>query len=404
MLDLLTSKNGVPAIFIHKQSETSHLVIHFNHGSSSDPEGLEGAVHLLEHMLFKGTETRSYLDLICGIEHLGADLNAFTTKESMVLHVSCPDDSLNDVMLFMADIVNNSRFDEKELQKEKRVIADEIKSYRDTPAEFIYDEYEKMMFNGNALGHPILGSVASLRRIDALTLKKVYDLVCSNYHIALVSRRNPSEIVELLDQHFLAPKPQPVNHRSPVKMARPKSKTLRDDVSQYHVIVGCHGPSYRDKNHLTAQLLASFLGGNAMSALLNLELREKKGLTYTVETALQAYADSGLFYTYFTCDKNREKQTLKRLHALYQKYALHGLDASELAVQKRMMRSQYHMFFEQALNEALFQAKHFQYCKQLLQPDELLSQIENIQLDEINEMASQMLSLALLSTLKTEMK
>lgn len=393
MLDLTTISGGIPLIFIHKKRKTGHLVIHFNHGSASDPENAHGALHMLEHMLFKGTKTRSYLDLLCGIEQLGADLNAFTTKESMVLHVSYPDEFLPQIADFMSDVVYNSVFDEGELKKEKRVIADEIRSYRDTPAEYIYDEFEKMMFGKIDLSHNILGTMASVNRISTEELNIIYQKVKCNFHIAIVSSRNKEEVISILHSYFGKSDYLSTYKNSVPETVLPaqKNKKLSDEVSQTHIIAGVAGPAYNHAQQLPAYLLANFLGGNAMSSVLNLELREKRGISYSVEAAMQSYQHYGLFYTYLTCDKKRKKQALSIITSIFSHYAKNGMSETEFENILRMTESQYVMFFEHPINEAMFHAKHFQYSGSITTPEKLLKELRQITRSDVNLMCSQLL-------------
>lgn len=404
MAELQILKTGLPLITIHRDQKIGHMVIHFNRGSSSDPETLHGAVHLLEHMLFKGTKTRNYFDLICGIEHLGADVNAFTTKENMVIHVSYPDEYFEEICVILSDIVNNSVFDEKELKKEKQVIVDEIKSYRDTPEEFIYDEWEKLMLAGNGLRHPILGSAASVNRITLNDLKKTYRTVCSDYQIAVASKRSRDQIKRIVSKYFRSEvkNKRVVNASKLIREERPKRKTLHDDVSQTHIILGRPGPHFTHESQLPVNLLSSFLGGNAMSSVLNMELREKRGISYTIETALQSYRDKGLFFVYFTCDKQRSAKALQVIAGIFEHYRNEGLSKEEFDTLIRMTRSQYTMFFEPALNETMYHAKFYQYFGQIAQIPDLMRELGKLKRETVNKAAEKILDFEKFSRISIE--
>ncbi len=393
MTEIMTTNLGFPLICIKSKQSISHLVVHFNSGSSSDPDLLHGAAHMTEHMLFKGTKKRNYLNLICGIEHLGADINAYTTKENTVLHVSFAEEFLPQMVEVIADIVYNSEFSEPELKKEKQVIADEIRSYRDTPAEFIYDEFEKLMFRNSSLSHPILGSVASVNRMSGESIGQFYKKSFGDFHLLIASRKKTDEIASTVNRYFR----KRVNKRTPnvpdnlFQVNGPKIKRLKDDVSQSHVILGCAAPGFDSALQLPAFLLASFLGGNAMSSKLNLELREKKGLTYSVETAVQSYRNAGLFYTYFTCDQRKVEQSMSIIEKILSEYRKNGISKGEFDTLIRMTISQYKMFFEHTLNLALHQAKHFQYHHTVEEPQQILKQVSAVRLQDINQLANSLL-------------
>ncbi len=406
MAELQILKTGLPLIYIHRNQKIGHMVIHFNHGSSSDPDKLQGAVHLLEHMLFKGTKTRNYFDLICGIEHFGADLNAFTTKENMIIHVSYPDQYMDEICLILSDIVNNSVFDEKELKKEKQVICDEIKSYRDTPEEFIYDEWERLMLSGNGLSHPILGSAASVNRITLEDLNKTYKLIRSDFQISVVSSRSKDQIKRIISKHFKAKvkSTRSVNLARIIREEKPKIKVLNDDVSQAHIILGRIGPHFTHDDQLSVYLISSFLGGSAMSSILNMELREKRGISYTIEASIQSYREKGLFFTYFTCDKQRMSKALQVIAGIFEHYRSEGLSKKEFETLIRMTKSQYTMFFEPALNEAMYHAKFYQYFNQIVQIPDLVKELGKTRLDAVNKVASKLLDFDRFSRITIEKK
>jgi len=395
MADLHVLESGLPLIYIRRNQNIGHIVIHFNHGSSSDPDFMHGAVHLLEHMLFKGTKSRNYIDLICGIEHLGADINAFTTKENMIIHVSYPDQHFDKICEILSDIVNNTVFDEKELKKEKQVIIDEIKSYRDTPEEFIYDEWEKLMLKGNGLSHPILGTATSVQRIKLNDLHNIYKTIRGNFQIAVVSNRSKAQVVRTISNHFKnkVKSIRKTNNSKIIDEHKPKIKKIYDDVSQVHVILGCMGPHFTHSNQLPAFLLSSFLGGNAMSSKLNLELREKRGISYTIESSLQSYSNKGLFFTYFTCDKSRTNKALQVITEIFGYYGNNGISKAEFEVLLNMTQSQYIMFFEPALNEAMYHAKFFQYFNRIVQVPDILNELEKTKVEALNNVASQLLDI-----------
>jgi len=406
MAELQILKTGLPLIYIQRNQKIGHMVIHFNRGSSSDPEKLQGAVHLLEHMLFKGTKTRNYFDLICGIEHLGADLNAFTTKENMILHVSYPDQYMDEICLILSDIVNNSVFDEKELKKEKQVICDEIKSYRDTPEEFIYDEWERLMLTGNGLSHPILGTAASVNRMTLGDLKKLYKTVRSDFQISVVSSRTKDQIKKIIAKHFTSKvkSTRAINLTKLIREDKPKIKVLNDDVSQAHIILGRIGPHFTHDDQLPVYLLSSFLGGSAMSSVLNMEMREKRGISYTVEASLQSYRDKGLFFTYFTCDKQRTWKAMQVIADIFDHYRNNGLTKDEFDTLIRMTKSQYTMFFEPALNEAMYHAKFYQYFNQIVQIPDLMKELGKTKRESINRVAAKMLDFEKFSRISIEKK
>jgi len=262
------------------------------------------------------------------------------------------------------------------------------------------------MLTTNGLSHPILGTAASVNRITLADLKKTYKAVCSDYQIAVVSHRKQSEIQKIICKHFTAKvrSTRPVRVTKIIREESPKSKILHDDISQAHVILGRMGPHFTHDDQLPVYLLSSFLGGSAMSSVLNLELREKRGISYTIETSIQSYRDKGLFFTYFTCDKHRMEKATQIISSIFENYRKNGLTPEEFKTLIRMTKSQYTMFFEPALNEAMYHAKFYQYYNQIAQIPDLMKELGKTKLKTVNKVAEKLLDFDKFSKIIIEKK
>ncbi len=271
--------------------------------------GEEGLAHFCEHMSFKGTARRNAIQIINAIEGLGGELNAFTVKEDTVYYAAISKEHFSHAVDVLTDIVFHSQYPQHEIDKEVEVICDEIESYNDSPAELIYDEFENLLFEGHPLGHNILGNAAQLRTYttaDALRFvsrnyrpeKMVFFVygdidfkrLCRSLEHLTPDSSNMSE--PSAEPAFLVAEPT----------RKAQSIELDRSTHQAHVMTGCRAYAYSDPRRMTLYLLNNILGGPCMNARLNLSLRERHGLVYTVESTMATYGDTGIWSIYFGCD------------------------------------------------------------------------------------------------------
>lgn len=389
---------GIPIIYTHSGTEIAHFILHFPLGSRDERSDHFGLMHLLEHMLFKGSKGKDNFELISSIENYGAEINAYTTKENLILFVSFPDKFMENIVPLIAEIVYESVFPEEELRKEKNVIADEIRAYRDSAADYIYDNFEVKFFRNHPLGHDILGSIRSMSSIQSTDLQKCMQQLQQHFHISVVSKRSFIEIQKITNKYFSS-KHSEFSSKAEVPEFRKFNKILHDDVSQSHFICGSLCSSYIAEERQGIMLLTSILGGQHLSAMLNLELREKHGLAYTVESALSSFHDSGMLYHYFTCEHRKLNKAVKLMHNTFATLIHTKFDEEQLSTAKRILKSQYHLYFEHALNRALFHAKYYQYHKTCISTKDWIKNFENTDAETLQQLAQKYLSQESISSL-----
>lgn len=274
-------------------------------GSAADGDGAHGLAHLVEHTIFKGTRHRRAHHITAAIENDGGELNAFTGKDDTTVYAIFPAGNPRKPVSLIADIVCNSVFPQSELVKERQVVIDEIYSYRDSPAEAVYDDFEDMVFAGTALGHNILGSPDSVLNIDSDTCRR---FLADNYTAAqsVLFYSGPDtarRIAALAERHFatlphgVAPQKRKAIHY------RADSRVITlDNLHQSHVMAGIPAGGISDSCRYGDALFCNMMGGPAMNSMLNVELRERRGLVYTVEASVARYCEAGLMTVYFGCD------------------------------------------------------------------------------------------------------
>ena len=311
-------------------------------------EGLRwhGLAHSIEHMLFKGTRLRSSSQIIERMESVGAELNAYTTKEETMLYAIAPSRYARRSLHMILDIAAHSTFPEREWTKEQEVILDEIHSYEDSPSELIFDEFEDQVFRGHPLGHAILGTEGSVGRIGVEVQRRFFREHYRPEGMVLFAQGDLSmeELTALCSHYFpqvATPLPTPSGQAGGLIVpAPPLRRVRRRDTSQSHVLVGRAAYSAFDPRRLGLSLLTNILGGTGMNARLNMELRERRGLVYNVEASYTPYSDTGLFSVYFGSSPEAEAEALGLVMQELERMRREPLSTTELQSALLQLRGQ----------------------------------------------------------------
>ncbi|TCD29676.1 insulinase family protein [Pedobacter psychrodurus] len=330
-----TLPNGIRLLHVPSASAISHACIIVNTGSRDEPENKAGLAHFIEHLIFKRTEKRSTNQILNRLESVGADLNAYTTKEYTCVHASFLNPYLDRTLDLFNDILFHSTFPEEEMDKEKSVILDEISSYLDQPEEAINDDFEDMLFAGHALGNNILGTTESVQhftREDVINFRK------ANYRtneivVAVLGNYTLNSVVNKGSKHF-ADVAENNPHKERVKpgMLPQSNTTIYKPIMQAHCILGTQAYSTHQSQKVALMLLNNYFGGNGMSSVLNLQIREKYGIAYTIESNFSPLSDTGIFSIYFGTDKEKQTKALSLIFKEIKKLREHPLN--ELQLQK----------------------------------------------------------------------
>ena len=330
-----TLPNGIRLLHVPSASAISHACIIVNTGSRDEPENKAGLAHFIEHLIFKRTEKRSTNQILNRLESVGADLNAYTTKEYTCVHASFLNPYLDRTLDLFNDILFQSTFPEEEMDKEKSVILDEISSYLDQPEEAINDDFEDMLFAGHALGNNILGTTESVQhftREDVLNFRK------ANYRtneivVAVLGNYTLNSVVNKGSKHFAdVEENNPNKERIKPGIIAQNNTTIYKPIMQAHCILGRQAYSTHQSQKVPLMLLNNYFGGNGMSSLLNLQIREKYGIAYTIESNFSPLSDTGIFSIYFGTDKEKQAKALSLIFKEIKKLREHPLN--ELQLQK----------------------------------------------------------------------
>jgi predicted Zn-dependent peptidase len=385
-----TLPNGIRILFKHAASTITHCCFIVNAGSRDELEHQTGLAHFIEHLLFKETERRNTNQILNRLELVGADLNAYTTKEYTCIHASLLKQHLERTIDLFEDILFHSTFPEDEQEKERGVILDEIASYLDQPEEAIQDDFEDLLFKDHPIGRNILGTPETVAKLNSDDIKQ---FIAVNYNtsemvFAVFGDYGFKKIIKLSEKYFGG---VPVNNAQKHRLHPAKNTNGHNiftrPISQTHCIIGnqAYSSSHQHKNGLL--LLNNLLGGMGMSSRLNLEIREKHGIAYTIESNYTALIDSGIFSIYFGTDSEKAEKATKLIHKELKKLRDQKLGTLQLHQTKEKFIGQIALAEESRMGLIISMAKSlldFNYVDSLQQVFDKINAVTAEQLLEIS--------------------
>ena len=336
-----TLDNGIRLVHHRTNGMVAHCGLIFNTGSRDEKPMEHGMVHFIEHMLFKGTRKRKAYYILSCLDNAGGELNAYTTKEETAIHASVLKEDFEKAVDIISDISYNSIFPEKEITKERDVIIEEINSYRDTPAELIFDDFEDMIYEGHSLGRNILGTP---ERIKSFSQETLNDFISVNYNthetvFCSVGNISYEKVIRLFNKYFgqVASKKKKRHDRTTYSY-KPSSVTIKKDTNQIHCIIGNIAYDFKDDRRIGMFLLNNILGGQGLNSRLNLSLREKKGLAYNVESNYSSYRDTGIFSIYFGTESHNLDKSIAVVDSELNKLRKSRLGTLQLSISKNQIK------------------------------------------------------------------
>ena len=397
-------ENGLRVIHLPSISQVVYCGYQIAAGTRDERPGEEGLAHFCEHMTFKGTERRHALQIINALESVGGELNAFTNKEDTVFYAAISKEHFMQAVDVLTDIVFHSTYPQQEIEKEVEVICDEIESYNDSPAELIYDEFENILFEGHPLGHNILGQADHIR---CYTTEDALRFVRRHYHPSnavffVYGDIDFKRLVRTLKNADVPDRTEKLEHTD-IQMSPelPTGKTITHhrDTHQAHVMIGTRGYRYDDQRRMTLYLLNNIIGGPGMNARLNLSLRERRGLVYTVESTMASYSDTGLWSIYFGCDHHDVQRCLRLVRTELDHMMLKPLSERQLTAAKRQLKGQIAIACDNREQFALDFGKSFLHHGHERNLDTLFSRIDAITAEQIQQTACELFAADRLVTL-----
>lgn len=397
-----TLKNGIRIIHKNTDSPVSHLGVLINTGSRDEKKNEHGLAHFIEHSVFKGTKKRRAFHVLSRIEGVGGELNAYTTKEETVLYSTFLNEYYERAADLLGDILLNSVYPEKELEREKEVISEEINSYKDSPSELIFDEFEELVYDGHSIARNILGTRKNLLKFNRASILR---FIKNNYHtdqmvISSVGNWDFNKLVKLLEKSFgdLDKKTRKPT-RKKFNNYIPEKKTVEKDTYQSHCIVGNIAFDIQHPKRIVMVLLNNILGGQAMNSRLNLALRERRGMAYNVESGYTAYSDTGLFNVYFGTDRENLEKALSLVHNEFELLRDKKLGAIQLSKAKKQLIGQIAISTESYEDLMLAIGKSYLLYDKVDPLQIVYNKIEAVSSNDLLEMANIALDKKQMSTL-----
>ncbi|OIP02381.1 MAG: peptidase M16 [Bacteroidetes bacterium CG2_30_32_10] len=402
-----TLSNGIRVIHKQVDSIVAHCGIIINTGSRDESEREQGIAHFIEHVIFKGTQKRKAFHILNRLEDVGGELNAFTTKEDTCIYASFIEKYYDRAIELISDIVFNSTFPEKELEKEKDVVIDEINSYKDTPTEAIFDDFEGILFAGHPLGKNILGKKANIKNFKR---QEILNFIKNNYHtneivISSVGKIQFTKLLRIIEK-YISPIPQNLRttQRIPFENYIPQHKSIRKSYYQTHCVIGNVAYNHLNEKKNSLILLNNILGGPGLNSKLSLAIREKYGFCYNIESLYTPYFDTGIFGIYLATDKEFVEKTISLTFKELEKLKKNKLSDLQLKKYKQQLIGQIAISNESNSLEMATMGKSILVYGQVETIEEINQKIECLTAEQLIEVANEIFNTDNLSMLTFESK
>lgn len=397
-----TLSNGLRIIHEPSSSKVAYCGFAVDAGTRDEAENEQGMAHFVEHLIFKGTRKRKAWHILNRMENVGGDLNAYTNKEETVIYSAFLTEHFGRALELLADIVFHSTFPQNEIEKETEVIIDEIQSYEDTPSELIFDDFEDMIFRNHPLGRNILGRPDLLKKFrseDAMAFTSRF-YQPSNMVFFVLGDFNFQKIVRQVEKLLVdLPLVTVENQRTIPPLYVPEQLVVHKETHQAHVMIGSRGYNAYDDKRTALYLLNNILGGPGMDSRLNVSLRERRGLVYTVESNLTSYTDTGAFCIYFGTDPEDVDTCLKLTYKELKRMRDVKMTSSQLMAAKKQLIGQIGVASDNNENNALGMAKTFLHYNKYESSESVFRRIEALTAEGLLEVANEMFAEEYLSTL-----
>ncbi len=407
--NIISLPNGIR--IIHKYvpyTRTVHCGFVINVGSRDDNQEQPGLAHFIEHMIFKGTPKRKTYHVLNYLESVGGELNAYTTKEKTCIYASLSADYVDRATELLTDITFNAIFPDREIVKEREVIAEEIDMYRNAPDEAIFEDFDQMLYPGHPLGVPILGYKESIQTIDKQALRGFVDQFYTQGNItySIVGNVPPRMVNRLIDKylaHLVLPTGN-VNREEPGGFS-PTHHQVHIPTNQAHEIIGGRAYPIRHPQYYSFSLLTNMLGGPAMNSRLNLNIREKHGLAYSINTFYGPFSDSGFWGIYYACEAGKLARVRQLVHRELKSLCQSPVGSLRLHQMKKQLIGQIILSYESLLSQMLGLAKDVLDFDEILPFSAYIAGLENVTAQDLLEVSNELLmpdSLAMISYLPEE--
>lgn len=395
-IQIKTLPNGIT--LVHRQvmhTEISHLGIMLDIGSRDEEKNEEGLAHFWEHLAFKGTEKKNNMQIINRLEIIGGELNAYTTKEKICFHASVLSPYFERALELITDITFHSTFPAKELEKERSVILEEMSMYYEAPEDAIQDDFDELLFPNHPLGINILGTTETVQSFKQSDLSAFIarNMDTSRIVISSIGKQSHEKAFRLAEKHvgYIPAKKHQMKRIIPSAMV-PTERITKRGITQSHVALGRQSYAIAHPDRLAFFMLINLLGGPSMNSLLNVSVRERHGLVYSIEANFTSYMDSGFWAIYFGTESNQVNKSIKLIQREFDKLKDRSLSPTNLTKIKSQLKGQMAMAEESNLNFMLMMAKSLLDREKIETLEEIFEQIDLVSAEKMQQLAMEMLN------------
>ena len=402
--------NGLKIVHRTTSSPVVYVGLMVGAGTRHELPNENGMAHYIEHCLFKGTTHYTARQLINHIEGIGGEINAYTTKEETTFYAATLRQHFRTTLHLLADMVLRPTFQKKETDKEVTVILDEIESYNDSPSELIYDDFENMIFEGNSLAMPSLGTKKTLKRISA-SADHPLQWMQQHYNpdrmvLFVLGNVTPRQVIAAAERELgesvvsTYTRTAHSNKVPPLSLQPGGERTFKRHTHQTHIMLGAHAYPIGHPKQLTMFLLNSILGGGSMSSRLYLSLRERYGLVYNVDSQATPLSDTGYWNIYLACEPQNKDHCLELCHKELQLLRENKLSSAQLQRALRQLEGQLAISAENQENSALAMSKQMLYHNRAPLWNETFAKLRLITPDQLQEVANEVYATDKIATLQ----
>jgi len=366
-----------------------------NVGSRDETESNNGIAHFIEHMAFKGTTKRSVREIARSLESVGGYLNAFTGKEHTCFYARVLDEFTPLAVDVLSDIVLHATFPEKEIEKEKGVVIEELKNAEDDPDDIIHDYFEKSIFGPHPLGSPVIGTEKNLRLFRRMDLVQYLSANYTPARIVIAAAGNiaHTSLVDFVERYFIftsTSRNGALKGRTRPKVRKPETKTYQKPIQQSHVCLGTVGYNIRHKQRYPLMILNSLLG-DGMSSRLFQNIREKYGFAYNVYSFANMLSDTGTFGAYVGTDASHVEESVDLIWREFKNVRDRGISKSELERTKAQLKGGMMLSLESIPNRMMRLGSSELYFGEFNSMDSIIRHVEAVTLEDVRAVASDLL-------------
>ncbi|MCT4661431.1 MAG: insulinase family protein [Tissierellales bacterium] len=383
-------KNGVQ-VLIEPLSHVKSASIGYwvNTGSVQEQENEKGVAHFIEHMLFKGTESRSAKEIATSMDHIGGQLNAFTSKECTCFYAKVLDEHINVAIDVIGDMIQNPLFSERDITREKGVVLEEISMYEDSPEDIVHDELARLAYSGHALSMPILGTVESIEKMTREDILGYYNCHYKpkNLVIVIVGHVEETSVLELLEKSIGQ---WDTKCDKKIEVGKEIYTGLQNsfrtkDIEQFHTCIGFPNVERESKDYYAMLVLNNIVGGS-MSSRLFQKIREEMGMVYSIYSYPTNYKNSGMMTIYAGMNPNEALNVINTIFDEIRIIKENGIESQEFVTAKEQLKGNYILGLESTSSRMISYGRGQILNKKIKTQEEVLKNIEAVREKDIEKL------------------